>query len=309
MTGVVLNALAVAHLAQHLQVEAGALLQSLGLHQLAHAHQFLQPVGQLHLDGFHGSQHLFSRRHVVAAGVHGEARDLLPDASGERIEQLQGLHLVVKQLDADGQFGVFGREHVDGVAPHAELAAREVLLVALVLHAYQLGNDVALAQLVAHPQRHDHLVVALGLANAVDGRHGSHDHHIAPLQQAFGATQAHLLDVLVDGAVLFDEQVALRYVGFGLVVVVVADEVFHRVPGEEFAEFAVQLRRQRLVGREHDGRPAQSGDHVGHGEGLARAGHTEQGLEHFAVFNAFHQLGNRRGLVTRGRERLIQLER
>jgi hypothetical protein len=49
---------------------------------------------------------------------------------------------------------VLGREHVDGVAAHAEGAALKVHVVALVLHADQLRDGVALAQLVAragHP--------------------------------------------------------------------------------------------------------------------------------------------------------------
>jgi hypothetical protein len=61
---------------------------------------------------------------------------------------------------------------------------------------------------------------------------------------------------LID-AVLLDEQVALRDVGLGLVVVVVADEVLDRVLRKELAELAVQLRGQRLVGREDDRRAAQ----------------------------------------------------
>ena len=201
---------------------------------------------------------------------------------------------------------MLGREHIDGVATHAELAPAEVLLVALVLHADQLRDRVTLAQLVTHAQRHDHAVVALGLANAVDGRHRSHDDHIAPLQQALGARQAHLLDVLVDGAVLLDEQVALRHVGLGLVVVVVTHEVLHGVLGKELAELAVQLCGQRLVGREDDGRPSQAGDHVRHGEGLARARHPQQGLEHLAVLHALHQLGDGLRLITGGRVWLVQ---
>ena len=234
-------------------------------------------------------QHLVARRHVVARRIHREARDLLPDAAGERVEQLQRLDLVVEQLDADRQFAVLGRKHVDGVAAHAEGAAREILLVARVLHADQPPDHVALPDLVAHPHDEAHLRVVLGRADAVDGAHRGDDHRVAPLQHALGGRQAHLLDVLVDRAVLLDEQVALRHVGLGLVVVVVADEVLDRVLGKELAELAVELRGQRLVGREHDRRPAQPRDHVGHGEGLARAGHAQQGLEHLAVAHALDQ--------------------
>ena len=216
--------------------------------------------------------------------------------------------LKFEEFDAYGQLGMLGREDVDGVAAHAELAPAEVLVIALVLHADQLRDDVALVDAVAGTQRHDHAVVAFGLADAVDGRDRGDDDHVAPLHQAFGARQPHLLDVLVDGAVLFDEQVALGHIGLGLVVVVVADEVFDGVLGKELAEFAVQLRRQRLVGREDNGRATQAGDHVGHGEGLARARHAQQGLEGFAVLDAFDQLFNGGGLIAGRRIGLKQLE-
>ena len=204
---------------------------------------------------------------------------------------------------------MLGRKNIDGVTPHPEGAAREIHVVALVLHAHQLNDHVALAQLVPRTQRHDHLVVGLGLADTVNRRHRGHDHHIAPLQHALGAGQTHLLNVLVDGRVFFNEQVALGHIGLGLVVVVVADEVLHRVFGEKLAELAVELRRQRFVGRKHNGRAAQAGNHIGHGEGLARTGHPQQGLKYLAVVHALHQLVDGLGLVARGRIGLVQLER
>ncbi|MNV57335.1 hypothetical protein D3C71_1496640 [compost metagenome] len=203
---------------------------------------------------------------------------------------------------------MLGRKHINGVAPHAELAARKISLIALVLHAYQLCDYVALAQLVTGAQRHHHAVVTLGLANAVDGRHRGHDDHIRTLHEALGARKPHLLDVLVDGAVLLDEQVALRHIRLGLVVVVVAHEILHGVLGEELAELAVQLRGQGFVGREHDGRAPHAGDHIGHGEGLSRARHTQQRLEGFPIVQTFHQLVDGLGLVAGRWVRLEQFE-
>ena len=75
-----------------------------------------------------------------------------------------------------------------------------------------------------------------------------------PLEQRLGRRQAHLLDVLVDRGVLLDVGVGGRHVGFGLVVVVVRDEVLDRVVREELPELAVELRRQRLVVRQHERR-------------------------------------------------------
>ena len=305
---VVLNAFAVADFAEHFQIKTGALLQPLRLHQLAHADQLFEAVGQFQLDQLHGLQNLLARGDVVAAGVDGEARNFLADATGERIKQLEGLDLVIEQLDAQSHLTVFGGEHVDGVTAHAEGAAAEVHVVALVLHAHQLDHHVALPHLVARAQRHHHLVVRLRFANAVNRRHGGDDHHIAPLQQALGARQAHLLDMLVDRRVFFNEQIALWHIGLGLVVVVVADEILDRVFGEKLAKLAVQLRGQGFVGRKHDRRTPHTGDHIGHGVSLTRAGHAQQGLEHLAVLQALNQLFNRLRLVPGWWVGLVQLK-
>ena len=183
------------------------------------------------------------------------------------------------------------------------------MVIALVLHAHQLGDGIALADFVARANRHHHSVVALGLTDTVDGRDSSHHDHVAPLQDAFGATQAHLLDVLVDGAVFFNEQIALRHIGFGLVIVIVTDEIFDRVLREKLAEFAVKLGGQGFVGRKDDGGTAHARNHIGHGEGFARARHTQQGLEDFAIVDAFDQFVDRSGLVPCWRIRLEQLKR
>ena len=219
----------------------------------------------------------------MAAGVHREARNLLPDATGQWIEQLQRFDLVVEQFDPNGHFAVLCREDVDRVPAYPERAPGKLHVVALVLHADQLGYHVALPHPVTGSQRHDHLVVRLRLTDAVNGRDRRDDNHIAPLENALGARQAHLFDVLVDRRVLLDEQVALRDIGLGLVVVVIADEILHRIVREELPELAVKLGCQGLVGGEHNGRATQAGDHIGHRERLARAGHAQKGLEHLAI--------------------------
>jgi hypothetical protein len=177
------------------------------------------------------------------------------------------------------------------------------------LHLDQARDDVALGHFVLVAQRQNHLVVFVGITDTVDRRDGGHDDDVAPLHQRFGARQAHLLDVLVDRRVLFDEQVALRHVGFGLVIIVVRNEILDRVLREEFAELRIQLGRQRFIRRKNDRGPAGLRDHIGHRIGLARARDAEQRLVHQAVVDAFHQPLDRGGLVARRLERLVQFER
>lgn len=137
-----------------------------------------------------------------------------------------------------------------------------------------------------------HLQVKIRIACAVDRRHRRHHHHVAPFQQRLGGRKTHLLDVLVHRSVFFNEGVGAGHIGFRLVVVVVGDEIFHRILREKLFHLAVELRRQRLVRRQHHGRPIQIGYHVGDGECLARTGDPQQRLVRQAVFQPLFQLAD-----------------
>ena len=117
------------------------------------------------------------------------------------------------------------------------------------------------------------------------------------------------VDLVVDRAVLLDVGVARRDVGLGLVVVVVADEVLDPVVGEELAELVGQLGRQRLVGRDDQGRPLGLLDGPGDGGALARPGDPEQGLEAVAPLDALDEGVHGRRLVAGRREVGDDLER
>ena len=111
---------------------------------------------------------------------------------------------------------------------------------------------------------------------------------------------AQAVDLVVDSAVLFNIGIGAGNVGLRLVVVVVADEVLHRIVGEKRAELGTQLCRQRFVVRQHQRGAVALGNDVGHGKGFAAAGHAQQGLAAVAPLNALYQLLNGLGLVTRG---------
>ncbi|MPN42075.1 hypothetical protein SDC9_189631 [bioreactor metagenome] len=140
----------------------------------------------------------------------------------------------------------------------------KIQFVALVLHFGKTLDDLPLSHAIADPHGQDHLVVLVPVADAVDARHRRDDHAVPSFKQALGRGEPHLLDVLVNRRILLDEQVARRNVGLGLVIVVIGNEVLDRIFRQEFAKLGIQLCRQRLVRRQHQRRPAGTGDHVGH---------------------------------------------
>ncbi len=197
---------------------------------------------------------------------------LLP---GERVEFVDRLDLVAEQRDAPGAVLVMRRKNFDDVAAYAERAAEEIGLRALVLQRHQVGHQLALLDLAALLQGEGHGRISFDRANAVDAGHRGDDDDVVALEQRARRRVAHAVDLLVDRGFLLDIGVGARDVGLRLVVVVIGDEIFHRVVGEERLELAVELRGQRLVGRQDEGRALRRLDHLGHGEGLAGAGYAQ----------------------------------
>ena len=98
----------------------------------------------------------------------------------------------------------------------------------------------------------------------------------APRHQGGGGTHAELIDFIIDTQVFLDIGIRDRDVGFRLVVVVVGDEILHRIMREKRLELAVQLRSQRLVVAQDQGRTLEALDDIGHREGLPGSCHAEQ---------------------------------
>ena len=141
---VILDPRAAAGRGDHLQVEIGALLEPLRSSNLPSAIQLLQPLGELVADRLHRLLQRRPGRHIVRVGIDLdviEAGDLL---AGQRIELDDLLDLVAEEADPPGGVLIMRREDFEIVAAHAEIAARERLVVALVLQRDQLADDLAL---------------------------------------------------------------------------------------------------------------------------------------------------------------------
>jgi hypothetical protein len=141
---VILDAGATAGRRDHLQIEIGALLQPLRLEQLALGDELLEPLGQLELDRLARLLERRPRRHIVAVGIDAHLVESGRGLAGERIELADLLDLVAEEGDAPGAVLIVRRKDLQIVAAHAEIAAREGRIVALVLERDQLADDLAL---------------------------------------------------------------------------------------------------------------------------------------------------------------------
>ena len=104
--------------------------------------------------------------------------------------------------------------------------------------------------------------------------------------------------VVIDVGILFDIRIGLRNIGFRLVVVVVRNEIAHRIVWHEFTELGAQLRCQRFIRFDDQRRALQTFNKPCRGGGFASSGGAHEHHIVLTVFNAFRKLFNRFRLVT-----------
>ena len=172
-------------------------------------------------------------------GVDPHLVEICPLLAGQRIEFADLFDLVSEEADPPGHVLVMAGEHFQAVAAHAEIAAGEGMVVALVLQGHQLADDFALVLRFAGPDVEDHGGIGFDRADAIQAGYRGDDDHIVPFQKRAGGRMAHPVNRLVNAAFLLDVGVAARDIGFGLVVIVIGYEIFHRVVWKEAFEFTV----------------------------------------------------------------------
>ncbi len=168
VAGVVLDAVAEAHLLHHLEVELGAHLDALGLDELAGTLELHHTLVEFLADGAHGRVQLVVGRDELLRGIEREVREAGGDVAGEGIELADAVDLIAEELDADGAVVHLRGMDLDGVAAHAELAALEGDVVAFVEHVHELREECLAGHLLALADRDEHLEEVLGRGEAVD---------------------------------------------------------------------------------------------------------------------------------------------
>ena len=297
MARVVLNAIAEAHLLHHFQVVGGAHTQTLRLQQLALRFESLQALAQLILNGGNSLRHALRAGNVVACGEDIHFFFLANYLAGQRVQGVNRLNLITEELDADRVLLVHG-DDFDGIAAHTERAAVKVHVVTRVLHRHELAQQLVAVNLLTATQSHHLLNVLLGRAQTINAGHGRNHHHVAASQQGVRRRVAQTLHLLIDGGVLLNKRIGLRHVRLRLVVVVVRDEILHRIIRQQLAQLIRQLRRQSLILHEHQSRTLHRLNQPGCGRGLTGTGSAHQHNVLLTVLHTLGELGDSLRLIT-----------
>ena len=297
---VVFDALADTHLVQHLDIVVSALGNALGFDQLALGGELFDLRIALGADLFQRSGLFFRADDIVAGREDGNVLDHVLLGAGQGVELGNAVDLVPEELHPDGKLAHISQINVHRITVHPELIAHKIHVVALVLQGDQLFAQLVPLHLHSGAQTDDHAAVVDRVAQRVDAGHRCHNNNVPPLRKRRRSRVAQAVDLVVDSAVLFNIGIGAGNVGLRLVVVVVADEVLHRIVGEKRAELGTQLCRQRFVVRQHQRGAVALGNDVGHGKGFAAAGHAQQGLAAVTPLHPLHQLRDRLRLVASG---------
>ena len=309
MAGVVFNAVAVAQFLDHFQIQLGTLFQALGLHQLAVLLEVREPRGQFIADvPGRALQVVLGRNEVASRVEHGFAH-FGQHFAGERVDFAHGVDIVAEKLQTQSPLVMIGRNDFQSVSAHPERAAVKVIVVALVMRFHETGDQIVHGQALPHFHGNDHLGVVFRRTQAVNTGHRGHDDHVAPGQQGVSGRMAQLVYIVVDGGIFLDVGIRGGHIGLGLVVVVIAHKIFHGIARKKLAKFIVELSGQGFIGRKHQGRAIAAGDHIGHGEGFARAGHAQEHLRGHTGPDIVSQGGYSLRLVAHGRVAGLQTER
>jgi len=201
----------------------------------------------LPLDLHHGPLQFFLGCHIMAGGVDGHVVNVPLRDAGNGVDLADPVHLVPEKLHPDGTSRPVGGIDFQRVPPEAELVPGKVQVVSLIADFRQLFQHIVQRVLLSHPQGNDHALIVDGVAQTVQAAdRGNHD-HVPPLKQRRGRRVTEAVDLFIHGGVLFNVGVCVGDVGFGLIIIVVGNEVFHRVFREKLPEFRAELGSQRLL--------------------------------------------------------------
>ena len=176
-----------------------------------------------------GSIHLLGRGRV---SVH---LDLATSAIARRAFSLLRRFGVASEIRTYRQRG-FGKPTRYQLHVAGEVGALQVLHEAGVL-------SVALAPL----EREHHAVIGLGGANPIDTTDTGNDHAVTAFEQATRCRHAHLVDFIVNGRLLLNIGVGRSYISLWLVVIIITDEILHRILREKSTKFLAKLSGQGLI--------------------------------------------------------------
>ena len=169
--GIVLDTGAVAQLPHHLQVIPGALVNALGLNELAVVLKPLFPLRQLPFDLRRRPLHLVLGGDIVAGGIDGHMLEHSLGLTGDGVDLGNAVDLVAEELHPDGISVGVHRIDLHRVPPDPEHVPVEGDVVAFIPDLHQLAQQLVPGIFLSLTQGDHHVGIVDGVPQSIDARH------------------------------------------------------------------------------------------------------------------------------------------
>ena len=113
---------------------------------------------------------------------------------------------------------------------------------------------------------------------------------------------AHPVNLLIHAGIFFDESIRPRHIGFGLIIIIIRDEIFDCIIWEEAFELRIKLRGQGLIRRHNKGRALGLFNDLRHCECFTGARNAQQDLIAFDRIYTRNKFRNGFNLIALGFE-------
>src|SRR4051812_13819311 len=91
----------------------------------------------------------------------------------------------------------------------------------------------------------DPVFIISRIAHTVDTTYGSNNDYISSsTKQTTGCSQPELIKFCINAKIFFNVYITYRHIRFGLIVIIIGNEVFNSIFRKELSEFTVKLCNQ-----------------------------------------------------------------
>ncbi|OPZ13308.1 MAG: hypothetical protein BWZ06_01350 [Bacteroidetes bacterium ADurb.BinA261] len=250
----------------------------------------LNLLAQIDHNFVHRPKDAFLRSYKQICRKNAICIQLFEGNAGQRIYQFNAFYFVSPKDDTDNLI-VISQKYVHRIPFHPKVAPIVFgRFVARIQTFDELPQKHVAHQILTHFEVDGYLIEIFGIANTIKARNRrNHDDVGSSGKQCRRGRKAQFLDFGVDGQIFFDIRVGGRDIGFGLIIIVVRNIIFHRIVRKKALELAVELGCKRFVVTDDQRRLVDLRNDVGYRKSFARTRNTQQRLVRNFIPQAFYQ--------------------
>ena len=154
----------------------------------------------------------------------------------------------------------------------------ETKITSLILQIHQTHKNSFTADDGTAGQFEDEFAVFFRVTQTVDAGNGGDHNRISPGQKIGSGGKPQFIDFFIDFSFLFNIGIAPGNISFGLIKIIIGNEIGYGIFRKKFMEFLIKLSSQCFIVRDDQSGFVEFFYDFGHGEGLAAAGHPQKYL-------------------------------